>query len=92
MYVTTEYYYPLYTLFTMAEQNFSAALSTWKGKLRLLRRLNKLTTRDQPLGAAEVARLHCSRAGREPKGEYGGKEEAGRADKGSVPARDQPLS
>jgi hypothetical protein len=70
----------------MAEQNFSAALSTWKGKLRLLRRLNKLTTRDQPLGAAEVAGLDCPRAGRESKGEYGRKEEAGWADKGSVPA------
>jgi len=30
--VTTDRY-SLYTLFIMAEQNFSAALSTWKGKL-----------------------------------------------------------
>jgi len=68
----------------MAEQNFSAALSTWKGKLEQPHGCNKLTARDQSVGAAEIARLDCPRAGRESEGEYGRKEEAGGADKGSV--------
>jgi len=68
----------------MAEQNFSAALSTWKGKLEQPHGFHKLTGRDQSLGAAEVARLDCSRAGREPKGEHGGKEEASGADQRSA--------
>jgi hypothetical protein len=68
----------------MAEQNFSAALSTWKGKLEMSLGSSKLTGRDQSLRAAEVARLDCPRAGRESKGEHGRKEEAGGADKGSV--------
>lgn len=40
--------------------------------------------RDQPVGPAEVARLHGSRARREPKGEHGGAEETRRSDQGSV--------
>jgi len=73
--VTTDRYVH-YTLFTMAEQNFSAALSTWKGERKILRELCELTGRDQSLGAAEVTRLDSSRAGRESEGEYGWKEEA----------------
>jgi hypothetical protein len=38
-------------------------------------------SRNQSLGAPEVARLDRARAGRESEGEHGGKEEAGGADK-----------
>jgi hypothetical protein len=86
--VTTDRYsLSLYTLFMMAEQNFSAALSTWKGKLGRSHDRDKLTGRDQSLGAAEVTRLDCSRAGRESEREYGGKEEASGTDQRSVLAR-----
>jgi hypothetical protein len=64
----------------MAEQNFSAALSTWKGELSIVCCESTLTNRNQSLGAAEVTGLDGSRAGREPEGEYGGQEEASRAD------------
>jgi hypothetical protein len=68
----------------MAEQNFSAALSTWKGKLTHPTHSYQLTGRDQPFRIAEVARFDSPRAGRESEREHGGKEEVGRADKGSV--------
>lgn len=63
----------------MAEQNFSAALSTWKGRLRFPG-VAELIERNQPVRAAKVARHDGARAGREPEGEHGWSKEVGRAD------------
>lgn len=60
----------------MAEQNFSAALSTWKGEQEADCHLLELIVRNKPFGATEVARLDSARAGRESKGEHGWQEEA----------------
>jgi hypothetical protein len=55
-------------ILSMAEQNFSAALATWKGECRMLGLASRggLTNqrRYQPVRAAEVTRLYSSRAGR----------------------------
>lgn len=64
----------------MAEQNFSAALSTWKGELVCVLQQAKLIGRDQSFRAAKVPGLDGFRAGREPKGEHGWSKETSRTD------------